>query len=68
MGMLSFHLISVADDNIQQKNPEVAQKADKEQPSMEMLEILGGWETDKGDWIDPNELKNMLSLQQEKKE
>jgi len=66
-GILSSHPISAADDKTQ-KNPEMAQKDDKEQPSMEMLEFLGGWETDKGEWIDPNELKSMYSLQQEKKE
>jgi hypothetical protein len=30
--------------------------ANEEPPSMELLEFLGGWEDDNGQWIDPLEL------------
>lgn len=31
----------------------------QESPSMDLLEFLGEWETQEGDWIDPEELGNM---------
>ena len=37
-------------------NASQVQGADKEQPSMELLEFLGSWETEGGEWIDPTEL------------
>ena len=34
-------------------------------PSMELLEFLGEWETDDGEWLDPTKLDLMLLLDQE---
>lgn len=43
--------------------PEEVEKApteqEKETPDLEFLEFLGEWETEDGDWIDPEDLENM---------
>ena len=35
-------------------------QADTEQPSMELLEFLGEWETKEGDWLDFTKLEEMV--------
>ena len=41
---------------------------DSEIPSLELLEFLGDWETDDGEWIDPEELEQIALTDQEQKE
>jgi hypothetical protein len=36
-----------------------------ERPSLELLEFLGNWETDDGEWIDPEELEQIAITDQE---
>lgn len=36
-----------------------------EMPSLEFLEFLGDWETDDGEWIDPEELEQIAITDQE---
>ena len=36
-----------------------------EMPSLEFLEFLGDWETDDGEWIDPEELEQIAIADQE---
>ncbi len=36
-----------------------------EMPSLEFLEFLGDWETDDGEWIDPEELEQIALDDQE---
>ena len=36
-----------------------------ETPSLEFLEFLGDWETDDGEWIDPEELEQISLTDQE---
>jgi len=43
------------------------QETDPEAPSLEFLEFLGEWETDDGQWIDPEELDKMSLPDSEKK-
>ncbi len=38
---------------------------DTEMPSLELLEFLGDWETDDGEWIDPEELEQIAITDQE---
>ncbi len=38
---------------------------DTEMPSLEFLEFLGHWETDDGEWIDPEELEQIVLTDQE---
>ncbi|MCH7501481.1 MAG: hypothetical protein IH886_16035 [Nitrospinae bacterium] len=34
-------------------------EVDTETPSMDLLEFLGDWETDDGEWIDPEEMEQI---------
>jgi len=36
-----------------------------EMPSLEFLEFLGDWETEDGEWIDPEELEQIALTDQE---
>jgi len=36
-----------------------------EMPSLELLEFLGDWETDDGEWVDPEELEQIALDDQE---
>jgi len=36
-----------------------AKAASDEKPSMELLEFLGEWQTDDGDWVDPMRFLNI---------
>lgn len=38
-----------------------------ERPSLEFLEFLGDWETDDGEWIDPEELEQIVIADQDQK-
>ena len=38
-----------------------------ETPSLEFLEFLGDWATDDGEWIDPEELEQMVIADQDQK-
>jgi len=38
-----------------------------EMPSLELLEFLGDWETDDGEWIDPEELEQIAVADQDQK-
>lgn len=39
----------------------------QEPPSMELLEFLGQWQTDDGEWIDPTALERMVIPEQEQR-
>jgi len=41
---------------------------ESEMPSLELLEFLGDWETDDGEWIDPEELEQIALIDQEQEE
>ncbi len=49
------------------QEPEQARKTSDESeiPSLELLEFLGDWETDDGEWIDPEELEQIALTDQE---
>ena len=49
-------------------NASKVQGTDQEQPSMELLEFLGSWETEGGEWIDPTELDETTLPAEEKKD
>lgn len=39
-----------------------------ETPSLELLEFLGDWETEDGEWIDPEEMKQITLTDQEQEQ
>jgi hypothetical protein len=49
------------------QEPEQARKKveEAETPSLEFLEFLGDWETDDGEWIDPEELDQIALTDQD---
>lgn len=47
---------------------EAAPQEDTEMPSLELLEFLGDWETDDGEWIDPEELEQIADADQEQEQ
>jgi hypothetical protein len=47
------------------KNVDLSGQKDTENPSLELLEFLGDWETDDGEWIDPEELEQIAITDQE---
>ena len=49
----------------QQRSTTVVYDDDASMPSMELLEFLGEWETEDGEWIDPILLDEMLSPERE---
>lgn len=49
------------------QEPEPAGTEESEMPSLELLEFLGDWETDDGEWIDPEELEQIALSDQEQK-
>jgi hypothetical protein len=48
-----------------QNTTTVVYEDDTTMPSIELLEFLGEWETEDGDWIDPMLLDEMLSPERE---
>jgi hypothetical protein len=49
----------------QEPGPADAAQENIETPSIEFLEFLGDWETDDGEWIDPEELEQIALTDQE---
>ena len=47
------------------QEPDQAGSEESEIPSLELLEFLGDWETDDGEWIDPEELEQIALSDQE---
>ena len=47
------------------QEPEQVGTEESEMPSLELLEFLGDWETDDGEWIDPEELEQIALTDQE---
>jgi len=56
---------SCAGDQEAEPQEIIAHETDSQSPSIEMLEFLGEWETEDGDWIDPTQIDNMTSSGQE---
>lgn len=50
------------------QQPETDAGKEEELPSMELLEFLGEWETEDGEWIDPEELDEIALTGQEQKD
>lgn len=52
------------------QEPEQTRKTSEESetPSLEFLEFLGDWETEDGEWIDPEELDQIALTDSEQKE
>ena len=40
----------------------------KDRPGIGFLEFLGEWETDSGEWIDPNQLQTRTTSENEKEQ
>ena len=60
LGLLSFPAFA-------QEPGQVRENAENtEMPSPEFLEFLGDWETEDGEWIDPEELEQISLTGQEK--
>ena len=38
----------------------IARGAEQDPPSIELLEFLGEWETQDGNWVDPTEFKDVV--------
>ena len=49
----------------QQHSTTIVYDDDASMPSMELLEFLGEWETEDGEWVDPILLDEMLSPERE---
>lgn len=49
----------------QEPGPVALPPEDSEMPSLELLEFLGDWETDDGEWIDPEELDQIAIADQD---
>ena len=55
--ILSVGLTGVSGSDSQDRTEEFdSSEPDQELPSDELLDFLGQWETDKGQWIDPGDL------------
>ena len=52
----------------QEPNQVREESEESEMPSLELLEFLGDWETDDGEWIDPEELEQIALTDQEQEE
>ncbi|MDH5762236.1 MAG: hypothetical protein OEZ51_04585 [Nitrospinota bacterium] len=50
----------------QEQGIDPAGQEDMEMPSLELLEFLGNWETDDGEWIDPEEMEQIALGDEEK--
>lgn len=68
-GILMFLCLGSFQSNATEPEPEKPANPEgvkeSEEPSMEMLEFLGSWETEKGQWIDPQELEEITLPEQE---
>ncbi len=61
LGLLSSPALAQESGQVRQAIP----PEDAEMPSLELLEFLGDWETDDGEWIDPEELEQISLIDQE---
>lgn len=52
----------------QEPDPSRKSTEESEMPSLELLEFLGDWETDDGEWIDPEELEQITLTDQEQED
>ena len=59
-----FSAVPVWCDENDSAHEETVQE-DSRGPSLELLEFLGSWETDDGEWIDPSELDDQPVPEQE---
>ena len=59
LGLLSAPVFAQEPDKAREKSEE------SEMPSLEFLEFLGDWETEDGEWIDPEELEQIALSDQE---
>lgn len=58
LSLVSFTLHADDSDPRKSTNISVGRESQPE-PSMDLLEFLGHWETENGNWIDPTELDRM---------
>lgn len=61
LGLLSAPAMAQDPDQARKSAPQEKTEA----PSLEFLEFLGDWETDDGEWIDPEELEQITLTDQE---
>jgi hypothetical protein len=59
LGLLNAPALAQEPEQIRENNEET------ETPSLELLEFLGDWEMDDGEWIDPEELEQIALTDQE---
>ena len=63
LGLVSAPALAQEPDQVRQAIP----PEEAEMPSLELLEFLGDWETEDGEWIDPEELEQIAITDQEQK-
>jgi len=61
LGLLSSQALAQEPGQVRQAVP----PEEAERPTLEFLEFLGDWETDDGEWIDPEELEHIAIVDQE---
>ena len=61
LGLLSAPALAQEPGHVRQALP----PEEAERPSLELLEFLGDWETDDGEWVDPEELEQIAITDQE---
>ena len=61
LGLLNSPVLAQDPGHVRENAP----KENTEMPSLEFLEFLGDWETDDGEWIDPEELEQITITDQE---
>jgi len=59
LGLLSTPALAQAPGEVREESENT------EMPSLEFLEFLGDWETEDGEWIDPEELEQIALTDQE---
>jgi hypothetical protein len=62
LGLLSSPALAQEPDQNREATEEM------EMPSLELLEFLGDWETEDGEWIDPEELEQIVVTDQEQEQ
>ena len=62
LGLLNAPVFAQEPGQVQERSEET------EMPSLEFLEFLGDWETDDGEWIDPEEMEQIALTDQEQEE
>jgi hypothetical protein len=62
LGLLSSPALAQEPDQNREATEEM------EMPSLELLEFLGDWETEDGEWIDPEELEQIAITDQEQEQ